>query len=108
MLSLNHLRTFDSELTSSFMRRPGEYLPELTRMPRSLRWVRRGYACQPSAYRMYRRRRAACPQGPAYSTYWVRVPATGVPCVPRSLVITPGTCPRSRTRCARSSLSPNF
>ena len=27
MLNLNHLRTFDSELTSSFMRRPGEYLP---------------------------------------------------------------------------------
>ena len=27
MLNLNHLRTFDSELTASFMRTPGEYLP---------------------------------------------------------------------------------
>ena len=30
----------------------------------------------------YLRRRAACPQGPTYCTYWVRVPATGVPYVP--------------------------
>ena len=33
----------------------------------------------------YRRRRAACPQGPTYSTYWVRVPATAVPYVPRTV-----------------------
>ena len=26
----------------------------------------------------YRRRRAACPKGPAYCTYWVHVPATGL------------------------------
>ena len=32
----------------------------------------------------YRGRRAARPQGPAYCTYWVRVPATGVPYVPRT------------------------
>ena len=30
----------------------------------------------------YRRRRAACPQGPTYCTYWVRVPASAVPYVP--------------------------
>ena len=33
----------------------------------------------------YRRRRAACPQGPTDSTYWVRVPASGAPYVPRTL-----------------------
>ena len=33
----------------------------------------------------YRRRRAACPQGPTYSTYWVRVPASGVRYVPRTV-----------------------
>ena len=33
----------------------------------------------------YRRRTAACPQSPAYCTYWVRVPATGVPHVPRTV-----------------------
>ena len=27
MLNLNHMRTFDTELTTNFMRRPGEYLP---------------------------------------------------------------------------------
>jgi len=27
MLNLNHLRTFDNELTTNFMRHPGEYLP---------------------------------------------------------------------------------
>ena len=36
------------------------------------RWVRTG-------------RRAACPQGPAYCTYWVRVPASAVPYVPRTV-----------------------
>ena len=39
---------------------------ELTRTPRGLRWVRTGYAYQPPALGTYRRRRAACPQGPAY------------------------------------------
>ena len=50
---------------------------KLTRTPRGLRWVRTGYAYQPPALGTYRRRRAACPQGPTYSTYWVRVPALG-------------------------------
>ena len=27
----------------------------------------------------------ACPQGPTYSTYWVRVPASGVGYVPRTV-----------------------
>ena len=34
---------------------------------------------------MYRRRRAALPQGPTYSTYWVHVPASGVGYVPRTV-----------------------
>ena len=58
---------------------------ELTRTPRRLRWVRTGYAYQPPALCTYRRRRAACPQGPTYSTYWVRVPASGVAHVPRTV-----------------------
>ena len=33
----------------------------------------------------YRRRRAACPQGPTYCTYWVRVPASAVPYAPPTL-----------------------
>ena len=33
----------------------------------------------------YRRRWAACPQGPTYCTYWVRVPASAVPYVPRTV-----------------------
>ena len=33
----------------------------------------------------YRTRRAACPQGPTYFTYWVRVPASAVPYAPRTL-----------------------
>ena len=37
-----------------------------------------------------RRRRAACPQGPTYCTYWVRVPASAVRCRPCPVVITPG------------------
>ena len=52
--------------------------PKLTRAPRGLRRVRTGYAYQPPALDTYRRRRAACPQGPTYCTYWVRVPALGV------------------------------
>ena len=58
---------------------------KLTSRPRRLRWVRTGYAYQPPALGTYRRRRAACPQGPTYSTYWVRVPASGVPYVPRTV-----------------------
>ena len=38
-----------------------------------------GHAYQPPALGTYRRRREPCPQGPAYCTYWVRVPASGVP-----------------------------
>ena len=60
--------------------------PELTRTPRGLRRVRTGYAYQPPALGTYRRRRAACPQGPTYCTYWVRVPASGVRYVPRTAV----------------------
>ena len=59
--------------------------PGLTRTPRRLRWVRTGYAYQPPALCTYRRRRAACPQGPTYSTYWVCVPASGVGYVPRTV-----------------------
>ena len=58
---------------------------ELTRAPRCLRWVRTGDACQPPAYCTYRTRRAACPQGATYCTYWVRVPASAVPYVPRTV-----------------------
>ena len=62
--------------------------PELTRTPRGLRWVRwvrTGYAYQPPALGTYRRRRAACPQGPMYYTSGVRVPASGVGYVPRTV-----------------------
>ena len=33
----------------------------------------------------YRTHRAACPQGPTYCTYGLRVPATGVAYVPRTV-----------------------
>ena len=59
--------------------------PELTRTPRRLRWVRTGYAYPPPALCTHRTRRAACPQGPAYCTHWVRVPASAVPYVPRTV-----------------------
>ena len=59
--------------------------PKLTRTPWGLRTVRTGYAYQPPALSTYRRRRAACPQGPTYCTYWVRVPALGVRYVPRTV-----------------------
>ena len=62
-----------------------ESKPELTRTPRGLCWVRTGYAYQPPALGTYRRHRAACPKGPAYCTYWVRVPASGVGYVPRTV-----------------------
>ena len=58
---------------------------ELTRTPRRLRRVRTGYAYRPPALGTYRTRRAACPQGPTYCTYWVRVPASAVPYVPRTV-----------------------
>ena len=59
--------------------------PELTRAPRGHRTARTGYAYQPPAYCTYQRRRAACHQGTTYCTYWVRVPASGVPYVPRTV-----------------------
>ena len=58
---------------------------KLTRVLRRLRRVRTGYAYQPPALGTYRRRRAACPQGPTYCTYGVRVPAWGVGYVPRTV-----------------------
>ena len=58
---------------------------KLTRAPRGLRRVRTGYAYQPPALGTYRTHRAACPQGPTYCTYGVRVPATAVPYVPRTV-----------------------
>ena len=58
---------------------------ELTRTPRGLRWVRTGYAYQPPVLGTYRTHRAACPQGPPYCTYGLRVPASGVPYVPRTV-----------------------
>ena len=85
--------------------------PELTRTPRGLCRVRTRHAYQPPALGTYRMRRAACPQGPAYCTYGVRVPASGVgyvkrtvaPQVPRQycpLFNTPGRAlpPRSTPR----------
>ena len=62
-----------------------QFLSKLTRTPRGLCGLRTGYAYQPPALGTYRRRRAACPQGPTYSTYWVRVPALGVRSVPRTV-----------------------
>ena len=49
---------------------------ELTRTPRGLRRVRTGYAYQPPALGTYRRRRAACPQGPMHCTYAPQLSAT--------------------------------
>ena len=43
-----------------------ESKPELTRTPRGLLRVRTGHAHQPPALGTYRRRSAACPQGPTY------------------------------------------
>ena len=105
--------------------RPLDVDQELTRTPRGLRWVRTGYAYQPPALGTYRRRREACPQGPAYCTHR--------PCVPwhprrgrakrapgrvrdgggrrggagaRGLVLLPGRAPRARAlgrwTCARA------
>ena len=58
---------------------------KLTRVLRRLRRVRTGYAYQPPALGTYRTHRAARPQGPTYCTYGLRVPATGVPYVPRTV-----------------------
>ena len=60
-------------------------LSRRTRTPRRLRWERTGYAYQPLALGTCRRRRAACAQGRAYCTHWVRVPASAVPYVPRTV-----------------------
>ena len=65
----------------------GKSSSELTRTPRPLRWVRTGYAYQPPALCTYRTRRAACPQSPTYCTYWVRVPASTVRYVPRTVAL---------------------
>ena len=46
-----------------------ESKPKLTRTPLGLRRVRTGHAHQPPALGTYRRRGAACPQGPTYRTY---------------------------------------
>ena len=62
--------------------RPASTRLELTRTPRGLRWVRTGYAYQPPALCTYRTRRAACPQGPTYCAYRVRVTASAVLYVP--------------------------
>ena len=72
--------------------RPGA---RLIRTPRGLRRVRTGYAYRPPALGTYRRRRAACPQGATYRTYWVRVPSVrtahrGAPGRSYWLVITAG------------------
>ena len=53
----------------------GQSPPKLTRTPRP---------SQPPALGTYQRRRAAWPQRATYCTYWVRVPASGVPYAPRT------------------------
>ena len=85
--------------------REGMSRAELTRTPRGLRRVRTGYAYQPPALGTYRRRRAACPQGPTYCTYWVRVPASAVPYVPRTVWQPRWSTGSSRVSRARSSPS---
>ena len=74
---------------------------ELTRTPRGLRWVRTGYAYRPPALGTYPRRRAACPQGPTYCTHLVRVPASGVGYVPRTVAPQVGRRERRRQPRAR-------
>jgi hypothetical protein len=82
----------------------GRLQPELTRTPRRLRWVRTGYAYQPPALGTYRTRRAACPQGPAYCTYWVRVAASAVPRLWRYRVLWhPGTAYSGTPGCDASA-----
>ena len=69
--------------------------PELTRTPRRLRWVRTGCAYQPPALGTYRTHRAACPQGPACCTHWVRVPASGGRTLRTPHRVTPGRSGRA-------------
>ena len=73
--------------------------PELTRTPRGLCRVRTRHAYHPPALGTYRMRRAACPQGPAYCTYGVRVPASGVGYVQRTVApqVPPVYCPLFNT-----------
>ena len=52
----------------------------LTRTPQGIRTVRTGYAHRPPAYRTYRRCRPAAPGATT-----ARVPASGVPSVPRTV-----------------------
>ena len=63
--------------------------PMLKRTSRSLP-VRAGYACQSSACCAFIRRRAACIRAPLHSTRAVRVPASGVPHVLRTVWCTTG------------------
>jgi len=53
----------------------GQSPPKLTRTPRP---------SQPPALGTHQRRRAAWPQRATYCTYWVHVPASGVPYAPRT------------------------
>eukprot|EP00964_Phaeocystis_antarctica_P113494 scaffold77507_cov69-Phaeocystis_antarctica.AAC.1 len=61
--------------------------PKLTCTPRGLRTVRTGYAYQPPACCTYQRRRAAA----------VRVPAPGVPYVPRTVALQATATPTTST-----------
>ena len=58
---------------------------KLTCPSQGLRTVRTGYAYQPCAYCTYRRCRAARSQYSTRCMYWVAVPASGVPYVPRTV-----------------------
>ena len=79
-----------------------------TRTPRRLRRVRTGYAYPPPAWCTYRRRRAACPQGPACCSYCegartrlgrsVRTAYCGTP----GRTSTPSRTPRCATACTRA------
>ena len=77
--------------------------PELTRTPRGLCRVRTRHACQPPALGTYRTRRAACPHGPASCTYGVRVPASGVGYVQRTVASQATACATLRSSPARSA-----
>jgi len=57
----------------------GESLSSHVRPWAAVLTARTGHAHPPSACCTYRRRRAACPQGPTYCTFGVRVPTSGVP-----------------------------
>ena len=58
---------------------PSSHSAALTRAPRRLRGVRAGSAYQPPALCTYRRRRAACPQGPTSCVLALGVPARAAP-----------------------------